>query len=104
MSKINVYYMTTLTSADIATAILMWVIAICYFTGMIIAYRLRHHIDVNRLTNPDIVRHSIKTIAFPPANILTDRGRRRRNFAIGLWLVGALAFAVLAIWKSISNA
>ena len=91
--------MNAIDAEQILEAILMWIIAGTYFTGMVLAYRLRFHLDVEKMACPDGARRSIRYIAFPPQDLLTDKGKKRRRTVVVLWLVGLLSFLILIIWK-----
>ena len=88
-----------MSAAILLEGILIWMVAGSYFGGMILAYRLRFHLDLSKLADPANAEHSIKHIAFPPADILTVEGRKRRKVVIWLWGISAIAFLILVVWK-----
>ena len=87
----------SLTGHQLVEGALMWTVAICYFTGIILMARQKHHIDPTKLCDPSNVKRFTKNVTCPPVDLLTASGRVWRKRIYILWGIGSAAFLILVI-------
>jgi hypothetical protein len=89
-----------LTIADAATpfqAVFGLIIFVSYITVILIVLRLNIHIDVQKLTEESNARRFARRTWFPPRDLLTETGRKRRMTAIVLFGITMCALIILTL-------
>ncbi len=89
--------MQPLATSQIVDLILMWSVVICYFTGMILMSRQKHHVDPAKFSDPSNVRRFTRNVYLPPLDLLTDKGRWWRKLIYTLLGVASVAFLILVL-------
>jgi hypothetical protein len=90
----------TMNSSNAATpfqAIFGMIILVSYVVVILLVARLKHHVDVVKLQDEGNARRLVKRAWFPPVDLLTAAGRKRRTTAIALFAVTIVALIVLSL-------
>ena len=89
--------MSTTNAASPFEAIFGFIVLISYVVVIVLVVRLKRHVDVDKLKDESNARRLVKRAWFPPADLLTAAGKKRRTIAIVLFGVTLLALIALTL-------
>jgi len=91
--------MSTTNAATPFEAIFGFILLISYVVVILLVVRLKHHVDVDKLKDEGNARRLVKRAWFPPADLLTPAGKKRRTIAIVLFGITILALIALTLHR-----
>jgi hypothetical protein len=84
-----------MTRVQLISGVLMWVVAGSFGSAAIVAYRLRFHVDLEKLKDPEEAHRFINRISLPPWDLLTEKGQRLRKWFYVLLAASGIAMFIL---------